>query len=101
MSTSDDSANTSDTSFASLEISLPRSIRFWLMLLFNIPSTICSLALIVHIIINRTQQYALYAYTVLLILIFDLPIQLLDINFYLVFFQYGSIQPSKPMACLL
>jgi hypothetical protein len=101
MSTTDNSANSSDNSFASLEISLPRSIRFWLLLLFNIPSTICILSLIAHIIINRTQRYALYAHTILIILILNLPIQLLDINFYLVFFQYGSLQPSKPIACLL
>jgi len=30
-----------------------------------------------------------------------LPIQLVDINFYLVFFHYGSVEPQKPIICLL
>ncbi len=101
MSTMDNSANSSDTSFVNPEISLPRSVRFWLILLFNIPSTICSLVLIAYIIINRTQRYALHTHTILVILIFGLPIQLLDFNFHLVFLQHGSIEPQKPFICLL
>jgi hypothetical protein len=97
----DNSSDNSDSSLATQEISLPRSIRFWIMLLFNTPSTICSLLLIVHIIFNRTQRNALHSHTILLILLFGLPVQLLDINFYLVFFHYGSVQPPKPIICLL
>ncbi|CAF1125062.1 unnamed protein product [Adineta steineri] len=101
MSTVNNSSHESDNTFASSEISLPRPIRFWLMLLFNIPSIICSFCLILHIIIDRIQRYALQNHTILLILVFGLPIQLMDINFYLVFFRYGSVQPSKPFICLL
>ncbi|CAF4377207.1 unnamed protein product [Adineta steineri] len=50
---------------------------------------------------NRKRQHALHNHTILLILIFNLPIQLLDINFYLIFFSYGSVQPSQPIICLL
>jgi hypothetical protein len=95
------SSDNSSISLATQEISLPRPIRFWIMLLFNIPSTICSLLLIVHIIFNRTQRHALYSHTILVILLFNLPIQLLDINFYLVFFHYGSVEPRRPVTCLL
>ncbi|CAF1134389.1 unnamed protein product [Adineta steineri] len=101
MSTVNNSSYQSDKSFASSEISLPRPIRFWLMLLFNIPLVICSFCLILQIIIDRIQRYALQNHTILLILVFGSPIQLMDINFYLVFFQYGSVQPSKPFICLL
>ncbi|CAF0986673.1 unnamed protein product [Adineta steineri] len=94
MSTVNNSSHQSDNSFASSEVSLPRPIRFWLMLLFNIPSIICSFCLILHIIIDRIQRYALHNHTILLILVFGLPIQLMNINFYLVFFQYGSVQSS-------
>jgi hypothetical protein len=97
----DNSSDNSGSSLATEEISLPRPIRFWIMLLFNISSTICSLLLIVHIIFNRTQRHALYSHTILLILLFNLPIQLVDINFYLVFFHYGSVEPPKPVTCLL
>ncbi|CAF1189218.1 unnamed protein product [Adineta steineri] len=50
---------------------------------------------------NRTHRHALHNHTILVILIFGLPIQLIDINFYLILFAYGSIQPSTPFVCLL
>jgi hypothetical protein len=71
------------------------------MLLSNIPSIVCTFCIIFHIIINRTQRQALHNHTIFLILIFGLPTQLIDINFYLVFFEYGSVQPPKPFICLL
>ena len=93
-----DSSDSNDI-FPGAEISLPRSVRFWLLLLFNIPSAICSLCLITHIISNRTQRYACQNHIILLILIFGLPIQLVDINFYLVFYHNGSFEPFKPIVC--
>ena len=87
--------------FISSEISLPRPVRFWLMLLVNVPSSICSLCIIIYVAIDRSRRNALHKHTILLILIFGLPIQLLDINLYLVFFHYGSVYPSKPIVCLL
>ena len=71
-----------------------------MLLVFNIPSTICSIYLILHIITNRTHRHALHNHTILFILVFGVPIQLLDINFYLAFFHYGSVQPSTPALCL-
>ncbi|CAF0857840.1 unnamed protein product [Adineta steineri] len=50
---------------------------------------------------NRTQRQALHNHTILLLLIFYLPIQLIDITFYLIFFSYGSVQPSQPIVCLI
>lgn len=91
----------SDSTFADSEISLPRLIRFWLMLLFNTPSIICSCCIIVHIIIDRTQRQALHNHTILLLLIFGLPVQLMDISFYLAFFQRGIVEPQHPLVCRL
>ncbi|CAF0912582.1 unnamed protein product [Adineta steineri] len=96
--------NSSDNdgeSFSFPEVSIPRPVRFWLMLLFDIPSIVCSFCLIIHILMKRTQRHALHNHTILLILICNLPVQLIDITFYLIFFSYGSIQPSQPLVCLL
>ncbi|CAF1327087.1 unnamed protein product [Adineta steineri] len=95
------SSDNDDESFSFPEVSIPRPVRFWLMLLFDIPSVVCSFFLIIHIIMNRTHRHALHNHTILLLLIFYLPIQLIDINIYLVFFSYGSVQPSQPFVCLL
>jgi hypothetical protein len=97
----DISSDNSSNILSTAAMSLPHPIGFWIMLLVNIPSTICSLCLIVHIIIHRTQRHALQNHTILLILVFGLPIQVWDINFYLVFFHYGSVEPPKPVTCLL
>ncbi|CAF0721750.1 unnamed protein product [Adineta steineri] len=102
MSSSDNSSDNNSDLFIDLEeVSIPRSIRFWIMLLFNIPSIICSFCIIIHIIHNRAQRYALHNHAIFLVLIMALPIQLIDINFFLVFYRYGSIQPSEPIMCLL
>jgi len=93
--------NSSDSSFDNPEIYLPRPVRFWIMLFFNIPSTISSLILVPYIIINRTQRRALHTHTILAILMIALPIELLDMNFYLVFYRYGSIEPKTPFICLM
>jgi hypothetical protein len=99
---STDNSSDNSTSYDDIEIiSVPDSVQFWLMLLSDIPSTICSFCIIVHILFNRARRRALQNHTILLILLCNLPIQLLDINFYLVFFRYGSVQPSKPITCLL
>ncbi|CAF2086788.1 unnamed protein product [Rotaria magnacalcarata] len=99
--TANNSSNSNTAVFSNSEMSLPRPIRFWLLVIFNIPSVICSFSIIIHIIMDRVQRYALQNHTILLILIMHLPIQLIDINFYLVFFHYGYVLPSKPIVCLL
>ncbi|CAF0857940.1 unnamed protein product [Adineta steineri] len=95
------SSDNDSESFSFPEVSIPRPVRFWLMLLFDIPSIVCSFCLIIHILMNRTQRHALHNHTILVILICNLPMQLIDINFYLVFLSYGSIQPSQPIVCLI
>ncbi len=95
------SSNNSSSSFVYSEISIPRPVRFWLLLLSDSPSIVCSFCIIFHIITNRTQREALQNHTIFLILIFGLPIQLMDVNFYLVFIKYGSVQPPNPFICLI
>jgi hypothetical protein len=97
----DNSSDNSSNIYSTAAVTLPPAIGFWIMLLVNTPSTICSLCLILHIIINRTQRHALQNHTILLILFFGLPVQVWDINFYLVFFHYGSVVPPKPVTCLV
>jgi hypothetical protein len=100
MSMANSSINDTDSSADSV-IPIPSSVEFWLMLLFNVPSLICDFILIIHILKNRTQRYALQNHSILLVLMFNVPIQLTDINFYLIYFHYGSVQPSQPIVCLI
>ncbi|CAF1444584.1 unnamed protein product [Rotaria magnacalcarata] len=95
------SSNSSEGLFDLVEIANPSPVRFWLFLLFNTPSIVCASCVIIHIIFNRTQRRALHNHCVLLILIFNLPIQLIDINLQIIFFHYGSVQPPLPSVCLI
>ncbi|CAF3328959.1 unnamed protein product [Rotaria socialis] len=93
--------NGGDGSFAHSEISLPRPIRFWLMLLFNVPSVICDFCIIMHIMMNRRRRSALHNHAIFIVILFNLPVQIIDINFHLLFLHYGSVQPPKPIVCLI
>src|SRR5438105_1792632 len=41
--------------FENSEISWPCSLRFWLLLIFDIPSIICSLFVLYHLLIKQTS----------------------------------------------
>jgi len=87
--------------FENSEISWPRRLRFWLLLIFDIPSIICSIFVLYHLLINRTSRYALHNHTVILLLIIALLFQLTDIPWYLHFICKGSVSPPIPARCLL
>jgi hypothetical protein len=83
------------------EISLPRSIRFWLLLIFLIPSLLCSLILLYHLIVDRTLRKPLNNHVTIVLLFNCLLLQITDIPLDLNFLRVGSIQPQVPMMCLL
>jgi len=87
--------------FENSEISWPRPLRFWLLLIFDIPSIICSLFVLYHLLINQTSRYALHNHTVILLLTIALLFQLTDIPWYLDFIRKGSVSPPIPARCLI
>lgn len=90
----------SSESFATSEISLPRSVRFWLLILTDIPSIICSFILLIYLIGNRTARNALYNHVIILLIIFGLGTELIDIPFYLNFIINSGVRPSIPAVCI-
>ena len=95
------SSNSSDGSFIYPEVALARPVRFWLIIFLNTPSILCSFCVIIHTLVNRTQRHALYSHTILLILVFNLPVQLVDVSLYLFVLRNGFVQPAVPAVCLL
>lgn len=87
--------------FENSEISWPRSLRFTLLIIFDIPSVACSLFVLYHLLINRTSRYALHNHTIIILLFIALIFQLTDIPWYLDFIHRGSVLPQKPIRCLL
>jgi hypothetical protein len=96
--------NESDSgeSFDSSEISLPRPVRFWLLLLTDIPSIIISFILLIYLIVDRTARHALNNHVIIILILFGLGTELIDVPFYLSFIiNSGIVKPSIPAICLI
>ncbi|CAF1527111.1 unnamed protein product [Adineta ricciae] len=91
-----------EETFDTLEISLSRPIRFWLLLLTDCPSIICSFILLIHFFRNRIARQALNNHVVILLILFGLGTQLIDVPLYLTFIiNSGIVKPSIPAICLI
>ena len=87
--------------FQESEISLPRPVRFWLLLLIDIPSVYCSLIVLFYLIMEKTLRSQLINHIVIILLIIGLALQLIDIPFHLSFLHSGFVHPSTHWLCLL
>jgi hypothetical protein len=87
------------TTFDNSEISWPRSLRFWLLLIFDIPAIACSLFVLYHLLFDRIQRHALHNHTIIVLLILALVFQLIDVPWYLDFIRHGIVWPQTPAHC--
>ncbi|CAF4164275.1 unnamed protein product [Rotaria sordida] len=90
-----------DGKFQESETPIPRPIRFWLLLLLDIPSIICSLFLLFHLLTNKNLRCQIINHLMIVMLIIGLIIELVDIPFHLNFLHLGIVQPSIPFICIL
>ena len=81
--------------------SLPRSVRFCLIAIVNIPSTICSLLLLYHLFTKRSLHAALHNHMIMVLLVIILFIQLIDMPFYLKYLHLGYVSPATTGMCLV
>jgi hypothetical protein len=98
----DTNATTGDFSFDTAEIPLSRTIRFWILLLFDIPSTICAFLLIFYLIYDRPSRNALNNHVIIILLVLGLGTQLIDVPSYIAFIaNSGFVKPPVPATCLV
>ncbi|CAF3629765.1 unnamed protein product [Rotaria sp. Silwood1] len=93
--------DTDSITFASTEISLPRVVRFWILLLFDVPSTICTFYVLFCILIDKRLRSAVKNHVLVVLLILGLGTQLIDVPFYLNFTVHSSVIPSNSSVCIL
>ncbi|CAF1293182.1 unnamed protein product [Rotaria magnacalcarata] len=93
--------NTENISLAAIEISLSRKARFWILLLFDIPSVACAFFVLFCILINRKLRSNIKNHVLVILLLLGIGSQLIDIPFYLNFIVQSSVVPSNPSTCLL
>jgi len=87
--------------FENSEISWTCPFRFWLLLIFVIPSIICSLFIFYHLLFDQTLRRALNNHTISVLLILALIFQLIDILWYLDFIRRGIVWPQTSARCLV
>ena len=98
------SANESDSGYSSEDdgISLSRPVRFWLLLLFDVPSVICSFTILICLLGDRTSRRALHDHTTIVLITLCLTTLLIDIPSYLAFIiNSGVVKPSVPATCMM
>src|SRR3984957_20882315 len=89
-----------DTSSIPSEVAIPRSVRFWLLLLCEIPSIFCSLFVLFHLLFDRTLRHALNNHVIIVLLFIGLIYELIEISSILNFYRLNTVWPSTPAFCL-
>ncbi|CAF4454657.1 unnamed protein product, partial [Rotaria sp. Silwood2] len=92
-------SDTTNSSFSNVEISIPRVTRFWILLLFNIPSLICTLFILLCILIDRNLRSTVNNHAIVVVLILGLGTQLVDVPLYLNFIVHSRVTPSNHSIC--
>ncbi|CAF1249071.1 unnamed protein product [Adineta ricciae] len=94
-------SNYNGSLYSTNEISLSRTARFWLLLLSEVPSLICSIFIIFHLLIDRQERRSLNNHPIILMNITGLFLKCTDVPFYLDFIRNGKVSPSTPIHCLI
>ncbi|CAF1276317.1 unnamed protein product [Adineta ricciae] len=97
MSTS--TSNNTDDTFGNIDISIPPTIRFWLLLVLDIPAALCSLFLLYHLLLKRDLRQALHNHVVIVLLFVLLSVLLIDIPSYIVVLSTGYVWLAFPWFC--
>ena len=68
---------------------IPIPVRFWLYLISNISSILCSFFVLYHLLFNRLLRQALNNHAVIVLILIGLIIELIDIPLIIHFFRFG------------
>ncbi|CAF3608973.1 unnamed protein product [Rotaria sordida] len=93
--------DTESSSITILFTSVPPMACFWIMLIFLIPSIICSFFLLYNLFFDRKLRNALNNHVIIALLIVGLAFLLLDIPNYLIFTRLGYVWPQSTGICYL
>ncbi|CAF2628200.1 unnamed protein product [Rotaria sp. Silwood2] len=80
---------------------LPEVVRFWLLMIFEVPSLTCSLILLYYLLIDHDLRQSLSNHVIIVLLIIGLFSQLIDIPFYLNYLRINYVWPPITISCLI
>jgi hypothetical protein len=75
-------------------------VRFWLYLLFEVPSIICSIFVLGHLLFHRALRHAIYNHIIILLLFLNLIVQLTDIPWILNYNRLDRVSPATNAFCM-
>ncbi|CAF3581907.1 unnamed protein product, partial [Adineta steineri] len=82
-------------------IAIPYIGRFWLLLIPNILSLICSLFVLFHFLFDSTLRHALHNHVIIVILIVCIIAELTTIPFMMYFYLNGVVWIQSPTFCMI
>ncbi|CAF1576497.1 unnamed protein product [Rotaria sp. Silwood1] len=97
---SENNSSFDDTTVLPSEIAIPRQIRFWIILLFCIPSVICSLFIFYQFIVHPRLRQALHNHVIALLLFINFIFQLTSILWSLNYYRLGNVWPENSFFCV-
>ncbi|CAF3012072.1 unnamed protein product [Rotaria socialis] len=80
---------------------ISNTVRFWLFLIADIPSIGCSIAILYHILSNRTRRHAINNHVVVILLFNNLIYEFIDISLFLNYYRLAVVSPPKESLCLI
>lgn len=86
-------------STSSLELDQP--LCFWIFFVFDVFAILCSIFTLFHLLVKSDLRKALQNHALIIILIFGLLYDLIDIPLHLQFFSTGVVRPAIAELCLI
>ena len=96
--TTDVEANETSSS-GNFQIVLSKTTRFWILLIFEVPSLCCCLLLLYNFFFDRKLRTALNNHAIIAVLIFSFFLLVIDVPNYMTLFHLGYVWPSTPINC--
>jgi hypothetical protein len=93
-----ENGNTSNNTDSDDDI-IPIMVRFWITLPVLIPSVICSIFLLVHLLGAPASRRALHNHLIIILLLLSLLYILCRLMFSLIYYQLGVVWPAAPTFC--
>lgn len=85
-----------------VELNISYSLQFWLLLVFTIPSFLCSLLIIYRYLFNHTKRNGLHNHSILLIIIINVLLIITDVSWMLDNLHHsGRVLSRTPEFCLI
>lgn len=91
----------SNTGSDNTEASIPRPVRFWLLLILDVLAVTCTLFLLFHLFSKKILRQGLHNHVIIALLIVALWSQLIDIPSYITYLYLGYVWIQHPLFCSL